>query len=163
MDGRIHCKFESLYGYIVFMEIDHEISQRTTKPTIRHIVTSKDSDKLVHPPSMARVLIYLSLDSPEAVKGTCDQRRLWSDCADAQADLSLRWSPKSYCRFCRALARIISMVILPLPLIQEGQFSVSGKEICIRTGLPHRGLSLPRKMCRLTDRLHMNSTVLTGQ
>ena len=26
--------------------------------------------------------------------------RLWSDCADAQADLSLCWSHKSYCRFC---------------------------------------------------------------
>ena len=39
-----------------------------------------------------------SLDSLEAVEGTCDQR--------AQADLSLRWSHKSYCRFCRALAYI---------------------------------------------------------
>ena len=38
-----------------------------------------------------------SLDSPEAVKCICDQRRLWSDCADVQADLSLRWSHKSYC------------------------------------------------------------------
>ena len=32
--------------------------------------------------------------------------RLWSDCADAQADLSLRWSHKSYCKFCRAMAQI---------------------------------------------------------
>ena len=47
--------------------------------------TSKDSDQ----PSMARVFIHPSLDSPEAVEGTCNQRRLWSDCADAQADLSL--------------------------------------------------------------------------
>ena len=36
-------------------------------------VTSKHSDQLVHPPSMAMVLTDLSLDSPEAVKGTCDQ------------------------------------------------------------------------------------------
>ena len=69
-------------------------------------VTSKDSYQPVHPPSMARVLVYPSLDSPEAVKGTCDQRRLRSDCADAQADLSRRWSHKSYSRFCRALAHI---------------------------------------------------------
>ena len=41
-----------------------------------------------------------------AVEGICDQRSVWSDCADAQADLSLRWSHKSYWRFCRALAHI---------------------------------------------------------
>ena len=33
-----------------------------------------------------------------------NQQILWSDCADAQADLSLCLSHKSYCRFCRALA-----------------------------------------------------------
>ena len=64
-------------------------------------VTSKDSDQ---PINLVRVLVYHSLDSPEAVEGTCDQRWLWSDCADAQTDLSLRWPYKSYCKFCRALA-----------------------------------------------------------
>ena len=33
-------------------------------------VTSKDTDQPVHPPSMARVLVYPSLDSQEAVEGT---------------------------------------------------------------------------------------------
>ena len=32
--------------------------------------TLKDSNQPVHPPSMAWVLIYPSLDSPEAVEGT---------------------------------------------------------------------------------------------
>ena len=73
-------------------------------------VTSKDSDKSVHPPSMARIFVYLSLDSLKAVQGTGDQQRLWSDCVDAQADLSLCWSHKSYCRFCRALAQMPLMV-----------------------------------------------------
>ena len=59
-------------------------------------VTSKDSDQPVFPPSMARVLVYPSLDSPEAVEATRDQQRLRSDCAEAQADLNLRWSHKSY-------------------------------------------------------------------
>ena len=68
-------------------------------------VTSKDSDQPVHPPSMARVLIYPSLDSPKAVEGTCDQRRLLSDCADAQSDQSLRWSHVLN-RYCCALAQI---------------------------------------------------------
>ena len=69
-------------------------------------VTSKDSDQPVHLPSMARLLVYSSLDIPEAVERTCDQSRCWSDCADAQADLSLCWLHKSYCRFCCMLAHI---------------------------------------------------------
>ena len=69
-------------------------------------VTSKASDQPVNPSSMARVLIYPSLGSPEAVEGTCYQRRLRSDCADAQADLSLRYSHNSYCRFYHALAHM---------------------------------------------------------
>ena len=63
-------------------------------------VTRKDSDQPVHPLGITRVLLFPSLDSPETVKGTRDQRSLWSDCADAQANLSLHWSHKSYCRFC---------------------------------------------------------------
>ena len=39
-------------------------------------VTSKDSDQPVHPPSMARVLAYPSLNSQAAVEGTCHQQRL---------------------------------------------------------------------------------------
>ena len=38
---------------------------------------------------------------------------------------------------------IFSMVILSLPLIQEGQFSVSGERMC--TILVNKGLSLPSK------------------
>ena len=55
---------------------------------------------------MARILVYPSFDSPKAVDGTCHQWRPWSDCAEAQADLSLHWSHKSYCKFCPALAHI---------------------------------------------------------
>ena len=88
-------------------------------------VRSKDSDQPVHPPNMPKVLVYSSLDSPGAVEGTCDQRRLWSDCADAQADLSLRWS-HVFLRICRALAQIpiirkrfnaLSLSLTPLHLV----------------------------------------------
>ena len=68
-------------------------------------VNSKDSDQPVHPSSMARVLVYPSFDIPKAVEVACDQRRLCSDCVDAQADLSLRWSHKSFCRVCPAPAQ----------------------------------------------------------
>ena len=50
-------------------------------------------------------ITYLSLDSPEAAEGTCDQVH-----ANAQADLSLRWSHRLYCRFCRALAHLLIFI-----------------------------------------------------
>ena len=39
-------------------------------------VTSKDSDQPVHPPSMARDLIYPALDRLEAIEATSDLPRL---------------------------------------------------------------------------------------
>ena len=35
--------------------------------------TGKDSDKLVHPPSIASILAYPSSDNSETAEGTCDQ------------------------------------------------------------------------------------------
>ena len=46
------------------------------KTSNKTCVTSKDSDQPGHPPSMAIALVHPILDSPEAVEGTCDQRRL---------------------------------------------------------------------------------------
>ena len=39
-------------------------------------VTSKYLDQPVQSSSMASFLVYSSSDSPEAIEGTCDQRRL---------------------------------------------------------------------------------------
>ena len=73
--------------------------------------TSKDSDQPLHPPSMARVLLYPSLDSFEAVEGRYDKWNLWSDCTNTQADLSLRLSHESYCRsYCHSLARFLGII-----------------------------------------------------
>ena len=44
-----------------------QTNQRTTKPTKRPV--RSDSYQLVHPPSMAGVLDYPSLDSLEAMEG----------------------------------------------------------------------------------------------
>ena len=46
-------------------------------------MTSKDSNQPVHPHSMTRVLVHLSLDSLEAVEGTCHQQRLVRLCGCA--------------------------------------------------------------------------------
>ena len=42
---------------------------------------------------------------------------------------------------------LFSTVILSVPLIQEGQLSVSGERMYTSTGSLLRGLSLPRKKC----------------
>ena len=76
--------------------------------------TNRHSDQLVHLLSKTGVLVHPSLDSQGAVEGTCDQRRLWSDCTEAQVALSLRWSHKSVNQFCPAQVSILySRLTLP--------------------------------------------------
>ena len=49
---------------------------------------------------MKFVMVFVKLSS-------CGQWRLWSDWADAQADLSLRWAHMPFCMFCRAAAHTV--------------------------------------------------------
>ena len=60
---------------------------------------------------MARALVHSSLNSPEAheKKAHAISKNSGQTAQIMQADLSLRWSHKSYCRFCRALAQLIWM------------------------------------------------------
>ena len=51
-----------------------ENEQHMTKPTIRPVQSAKI--RPMQPSNMARVFVYPSLDSLEAVEGTCDWRRL---------------------------------------------------------------------------------------
>ena len=52
----------------------------------------EDSDQPAHSRSLIRIFTGCILDSQGCKDSSCGQRRLWSDCADAQADLSLRWA-----------------------------------------------------------------------
>ena len=63
----------------------------TCKIYYRIYATSKYSDQPAHSRSLLRILAWHSVDSEESKVSSCGQRRLWSDCADAQSDLSLRW------------------------------------------------------------------------
>ena len=58
------------------------------------------------------------------VQLTADQEVVGSICPDCQHT------------FVEIHQEIFSMVIFSLPLIQEGQLSVSGKRVCTSTGLP---------------------------
>ena len=68
----IYLCFKSIVNFF-FNEIIEPAYDKTHNETC---VTSIDSDQTVYLPSKARVLVYPSLDSLEAVEGTCDQRRL---------------------------------------------------------------------------------------
>ena len=58
-------------------------------------VPSEDSDQPGHPPSLIRVFTVRSMGSLGPNFASGGQSWLWSDWADAQADLSLRWAHKS--------------------------------------------------------------------
>ena len=59
---------------------------------------SEDSDQPGHPPSLIRVFAVRPIDSEGLKLSSCRQLRLWSDWADAQADLTLRWVHMPFCR-----------------------------------------------------------------
>ena len=67
---------------------------------------SEDSDQPGHPPSLIRVFAVHMKKAWVLSYSLRAQRRLWSDWADAQADLSLPWAHMSFCWFCRALAEM---------------------------------------------------------
>ena len=56
-----------------------------------------DSDEPVQPPFKLRNSKWCSVSSLTVIEYSSDEQRLWSDCAYAQADLSLCWSHIPYC------------------------------------------------------------------
>ena len=65
---------------------------------------SEDSDQPGHPPSLIRVFAVRMKKARGLSYPMSALRRFWSDWADAQADLSLRWAHSSFCRFCHEAA-----------------------------------------------------------
>ena len=60
---------------------------------------SEDSDQPGHPPSLIRVLAVRMKKAEGLRYPLSAQRRLWSDWADAKADLSLRWAQSHFVGF----------------------------------------------------------------
>ena len=67
---------------------------------------SEDSTQPGHPPSLIRVFAVRSMGSHGPNVSSCGQRWLWSDWADVQADLSLRWAQLSFWWFCHEAAQM---------------------------------------------------------
>ena len=74
-----------------------------SRSTTKHKMTcapSEDSDQPEHPPSLIRVFAVRTMGSWGPNISSCGQLRLWSDWADVQADLSLRWEQRPFCWPC---------------------------------------------------------------
>ena len=65
------------------------------KSCLRTCALSEDSYQFAHLRRLIRIFTERILDSQGRKFSLCRQRRLLSDCADAQADLSLRWAHMS--------------------------------------------------------------------
>ena len=77
--------------------------EKTNKMTC---AASEGSDQHGHPPSLMSDFA-VRMKKPWVLSYPLSaQRRLWSDWADAQADLSPRWAQWSFCWFCHAAAQM---------------------------------------------------------
>ena len=72
---------------------------------------SEDSDQTGHPPSLIIVFAVRMKKAWVLSYPLSAQRRLWSDWADAQADLSLRWAHMPFCWFCHKAAQILFHIV----------------------------------------------------
>ena len=83
----------------------YNLSRSMTKP-LKWCASNEVSDQPGHPPGLVRVFV-VCLKKPWALSYPLStQQRLWSDWADVQAVLSLRWAHLSFCLFCRAAAHL---------------------------------------------------------
>ena len=82
---------------LALMIISRKWANKTNKMAC---APSEDSDQHGHPPSMIRVFAVHIKKAWVLSYPLSAQRRLWSDWVDAQADLSLHWEHRSFCRFC---------------------------------------------------------------
>ena len=82
-----------------------KIDPRHDKTNKMICAPSEDSDQPGHPPSLIRVSAVRLKQNWVLSYPLSTQQRLWSDWADAQADLSFRWAQKSFCWFCHEVAQ----------------------------------------------------------
>ena len=80
-----------------------------TKPTKWHVRPAKNSDQPGHSPSRIGIFAVRGLGSWGPTFSSCGQRILWSDRADAQADLCLRWTDMPFCWLCHEVPQMYLM------------------------------------------------------
>ena len=92
--------------------VAHEYEPQLQKTYLLKSARSEDSDQPAHLRSLIWIFTGRSLGSQGCKVSSCGQRRLWSDCADAQADQSLRWTHMSEGTFFDIVAHNITMFLI---------------------------------------------------
>ena len=100
---------DSILHYYVYLWATTWRNQQT------ECAPSEDSDQPGHPPSLIKVFAVRIQKAWVLSFPLSAQRRLWSDWADAQADLSLRWAHSHFVGF------VMSRLILCLQYMLYGQ------------------------------------------
>ena len=95
-----NCKFFHTY-----------LSRLKTEPTKWSVRPARTQPQPGHPPSLISLRSTLNGYSWRPNVSSCGQRRLWSDWADAQADLSLRWAHLPFCWLCHEAAYLLKVWI----------------------------------------------------
>ena len=91
--------FCNSYLPIYNMMLQHTTWAATWQNQQNECAPSEDSDQPGHPPSLIRVFAVRMKKAWVLSYPLSAQRRLWSDWADAQADLSLRWAHSHFVGF----------------------------------------------------------------
>ena len=81
-------------------------SHLMTKPTNRMCTLRRLRSAWANFAQADQSLCMCSVGSRGPKVSSCGHRRLWSDWADAQADLSLRWAQRSFSWFCHEAAHL---------------------------------------------------------
>ena len=85
---------------------------------------NEDSDQPGHPPSLIRVFVVCMKKAWVLSYPLSAQRRLWSDWADAQVDLSLRWAHSHFVGF--VMKRLIFKCNLSYILFKVKNYNYKG-------------------------------------
>ena len=117
---QIFIKRDSCYLYINSFMQNFLVEPPRDKTNIVACVPSEDSDQPRHPPSLIRVFA-VRMKKPWVLSYQLSaQRRLWSDWANAQTDLSLHWAHSHFVGFVmrQLLCFIDSEYKIPTPSIR---------------------------------------------
>ena len=103
--NRAICRFKCLF---VFQNVQVIIWAATWQNKQSECALSEDSDQPGRPPSLIRVFAVRMKKPWVHSYPLSAQRRLWSDWADAQADLSLRWAHTHFVGFVTSRLKYVS-------------------------------------------------------
>ena len=98
---------------------------------------SEDSDQPGHPPSLIRVFAVCMKKAWILSYPLSAQRRLWPDCADAQADLSLRRAHRHFVNFVRRRLVYASLTVTLVDVSLTHREKITPSEFWCHRDLKH--------------------------